>query len=268
MSALMAGAGAVMAPPRTPAAPTVDSSAAKVLALLDAFRTSKGVLGVTELAASASVPKSTAHRLLSIMIDSGFVRKVGSRYCLTERSFEIGSRVGSSGLPAVGLRRRAMPYLADMLARTRETVHLGALAGTDVLYLEKLYGHSDAPTPTAVGLRRPAHATALGKAMLAFASDDDRGALFSSPLPQYTERTASTPESLDAALARVREEGVARDRGELRPNLWCIAAPIIDHRTGSAIAAVSVCSTRGTDLERHVAPLRDVARHLERLVVA
>ncbi|MET7474594.1 IclR family transcriptional regulator [Streptomyces sp. NPDC005648] len=242
----------------------VDTSAAKVLVLLDAFRGPKGVLGVTELAAAVGVPKSTAHRLLSIMVEAGFVRKVGNRYCLTERLFEVGNRAGSPAIRSTGLRRRAMPYLTDLHAGGRDTVHLATLSGTDVLYLEKLFGHDAGSASTAVGVRRPAHATALGKAMLAYAPDTQARLLTGAPLRRFTSRTLHTGTQLERELERVRDERLAYDDGELQDGLQCIAVPILDASTGRAVAAVSVSSFRSRQLKRYAPQLLALARDLSR----
>ncbi|MFD4603824.1 IclR family transcriptional regulator [Streptomyces sp. NPDC058464] len=243
-----------------------DTSAAKVLVLLDAFRGPKAVLGVTELARAVGVPKSTAHRLLSIMVEAGFVRKDGPRYCLTERLFEVGNRAGSTAIRSTGLRRRAMPYLTELYAGTRDTVHLATLSGTDVLYLEKLFGHETGSSPTAVGTRRPAHSTALGKAMLAYAADDQVARVMDGPFRRFTVRTIHTAAQLEQQLDRVRGEGLAHDEGELRDGLHCIAAPILDPGTRTAVAAVSVCSVRAQSLKRHAPRLIAMARELSRAV--
>ncbi|MFJ6660319.1 IclR family transcriptional regulator [Streptomyces sp. NPDC091377] len=241
-----------------------DTSAAKVLVLLDAFRGPKTVLGVTELAHAVGVPKSTAHRLLAIMVDSGFVRKIGGRYGLTERLFEVGNRAGSSAIRSTGLRRRAMPYLTELHSGSRDTVHLATLSGTDVLYLEKLFGHSTGSSPTAVGTRWPAHATALGKAMLAHASDEQLAPVMAGPFQRFTARTVRSADRLERELTRVREEGLAYDEGELRDGMHCVAVPILDPETRTAVAAVSVCSLRTQSLKRHAPRLLAMARDLSR----
>lgn len=244
-----------------------DTSAAKVLVMLDAFRGPKTVLGVTELAHMVGVPKSTAHRLLSIMVEGGFVRKIGGRYCLTERLFEVGNRAGSSAIRSTGLRRRAMPYLTELYAGSQDTVHLATLSGTDVLYLEKLFGHNTGSSPTAVGARRPAHSTALGKAMLAHAPDGQVEAVMAGPFQRFTSRTIHSADRLEQDLARVREEGLAYDEGELRDGMHCVAVPILDPGTGTSVAAVSVCSFRPQSLKRYVPRLLSMARDLSRAAV-
>lgn len=241
------------------------SSAAKAFAILDEFAGPRTVLGVTELARAIGVPKSTAHRLLSVMVRSGYVRKVDGRYALTERVFELGNHVGSGPVRATGLRQRAMPFLSSLFVGTRETVHLATLAGTDVLYLEKLFGHNGAGCPTIVGTRRPAYATALGKAILAFSSDADVARALEGPFRQFTANTVPDAERLREELGRIHARGLAADHGEMRRDMYCIAAPILDQWTGRVLAAISVCSLTTRNLEaRFGDTLLDAAHGLSR----
>lgn len=198
------------------------------------------------------------------MVAGGFVRKVGNRYSLTERLFEVANRAGSPAIRSTGLRRRAMPYLTELQARSGDTVHLATLSGTDVLYLEKLFGHDTGSVATSVGARRPAHATALGKAMLAFSPDARDAFLARGPLPRFTCRTLHTEDRLARALERVRDEGLAHDDGELQESLWCAAVPILDPVTGTAVAAVSVSSFRARVGGRCATALLALSRDLSR----
>ena len=232
---------------------TSDSSAAKALLLIDAFAGPRSVLGVTELATRARLSKSTAHRLLTVLITQGFVRRAGDRYCLSEHLFEIGNHVRLCR--PNGLRHRAMPFLAELFAQTRQTIHLAVLRDTEVLYVEKLFGHDPAPCDTAIGARRPAYATALGKAMIAFSSPEIVDRNLSVRFKRITPFTIVHSSQLDHALDRVRNSGYATDHEEYQQGVTCLAAPIRDPRTGATIAGLSVCSMSSIDLERRFSRL-------------
>lgn len=227
----------------------VDTSAGKTLALLDAFSGPSKVLGVTELATRANVAKSTAHRLLTVLVSQGFLVRVGDRYSLTEHMFEIGNQ--TRPCRPGGIRERAMPYLTDLFAQSRQTVHLAVLSGTEVLYLEKLFGYDAPRCSTAVGGRKPAHVTALGKAMLAFSAPSALAATLAGPLHRYTARSLVSAEQIRRALGRVADDGVATDHEESQPGVFCVAAPVIDRQSGHAVAAISICSTSSAVHKRH-----------------
>jgi DNA-binding IclR family transcriptional regulator len=228
--------------------PTADSSAAKALSLINAFGGARSVLGVTELARQAGLPKSTAHRLLSVLMQHQFVRRVGERYCLSEHVFELGNFVLMCR--PNGLRQRATPYLAELFAHTRQTIHLAVLRDTDVLYVDKLFGHDAAKCDTAVGARKPAYATALGKAMLAYSPDTLVDRNMTADFKRFTPWTITGGAQLEHALDRVRSTGWAIDHEEYRRGVTCLAAAIRDPQTGNAIAGLSICSTSSHDLER------------------
>lgn len=225
-----------------------DGAAARVLRVLDAFVGAPSLLGLTQLAERAQLPKSTTHRLLATLTREGYVRRVDDRYSLANRAFEVGNSVLSAR--PNGLREIAMPYLIDLFNQTRQTVHLAILQGTEVLYLEKIFGHSTVRTGTAVGVRRPAHATALGKSMLAFApSEDILDQVTAAPLARYTSRTPATALELQKQLDEARACGYAVDRGEFTDRLACVAAPILDPQ-GYAVAAMSMSTTGGPEILR------------------
>ena len=238
-----------------------DTSAGKALALLDAFNISRAVLGVSELAELAHLPKSTAHRLLNVLVDSGYLQRVADQYSLSDRMFELGNHT-RLGRP-YGLRDRAMPFMAELFAQTRQTLHLAVLVDTDVLYVEKLFGHESLRRGTAVGRRRPAYATALGKAMLAFA--DQQPAEWSQRIRyrRYTAHTITSPDLMNRSLARVHDEGFATDSEESMLGVACLAVPILNRSNDRAIAALSLStSVNNTSARRYRQALTKAAEQL------
>src|SRR5699024_9524246 len=137
------------------------------MALLNAFGDdSMTGVGVSELARRADMPKSTACRLLASLQDSGAVERAGSAY-------RLGPMIRSLGEPPESelhgrLRAVLTPFLATLFELTRQTVHLAVLDGTDVVYLNKLYGHLAVRSPSRIGGRVPAYCTGVGKVLLAF----------------------------------------------------------------------------------------------------
>ncbi|WP_051054128.1 IclR family transcriptional regulator C-terminal domain-containing protein [Frankia sp. QA3] len=131
------------------------------------------------------------------------------------------------------LREHLLPHLLELHRLTDEAVHLGVLRDQGVLCVERLHGHRSAPLPVQVGGILPVHATALGKVLLAFADEalGDRA----DQLVRSTNRTILASRALDGELEDVRSLGFAVDRGEFRPNIGCLAAPVcgpVHHRAG------------------------------------
>lgn len=232
--------------------PPARTAAGKTLDVLSAFAGPRSVLGVSEVAALADLPKSTAFRLLTTMSEHGFVKREGARYRLGEHMFELGSRA----LQQRSLRDRAIPHLAELHRATLETVHLAVLAGTELLCIEKVFGFNAAPHPTAVGTRLPVTCTALGKAILSRSDGALIDDILSNRVVRMTPRSLPTPEAINRDLHRARETGIALERGEFCENYACVAAPIINRSTGQAVAAISIsASTARFNPSRFAAPI-------------
>ncbi|MFH0178740.1 IclR family transcriptional regulator [Streptomyces cacaoi] len=236
----------------------VDKAISLLVALGD--RTS-GATGVSELARRAQLNKSTAFRVLGMLERNGVVERDGTDYRLGERLHHLGRAVYGPG--AEGVRDVLLPFLADLYELTRETVHLAVLHGTHVVYLAKLYGHHPAPVPSRIGGRLPAHATAVGKALLAYDSDAAEQAL-SGPLGRFTDRTITDLDALAVELDAIRRIGVSFDDEEYQPGLACVAVPVLS-RGGRAVAALSVAGRRGqVDTRRLSTHVRRVAADASR----
>jgi DNA-binding IclR family transcriptional regulator len=230
--------------PATGVAPARDyglalgTSVGKALAVLDSFRGGGALLGVSQVAERAHIPKSTAHRLLSVLVDHGYVNRVDARYQLGRAAFELGNMVAECR--PRNLRSIAIPYMTDLHRTHDATVHLAVLDAMDVLYVEKIYGHNGVDVPSQIGGRVPALCTALGKAMLAFSDDATVAHALSFRVPRLTVKTMTNPSILRAALTRARELGVAHDNEGSSLGVHCIAAPIMRRSTSEVLGAISM----------------------------
>ncbi len=221
--------------PRRPtyAAPAVEAA----LSILETLGTVHS-MGVTELARKLNLSKSSVYRLLATLVCRGYVEKnlQTDRYQLTYRLFAVGSPAADR----FGLREAAHPIMERLAAETGETVNLGVLDGTRVVNLHKVESRHLLRMHMEVGGGVPAHATALGKVLLAalrpFEVAERLGA---QRLTRQTRRTIGDRPSLRRTLARIRAQGFAIDDEECSLGLRCVAAPILDHR-GSAVAALSL----------------------------
>ncbi len=198
----------------------------KAFRLLDELESAGRPLGVSEMARRTGIAKSSVHRVLNIIELTGKVERVPG-------GFSVHRPLPHVDADRVNLRDVVLPTLLDLYELTHETVHLGVLAGTEVLCAEKLAGHRSIRLPSRVGSTLPGHCTATGKVLLAY-----------STMPKQSEFRAFTPSTitdqaaLQLELARVRRQGVGIDRAELRPGVVCVAAPVFgaDRRPMCAIS--------------------------------
>lgn len=213
----------------------LDTVLGKALAILDAFTADDRELGFAELQRRTKLPKSTCHRVLSELVNSGLLTRRGSRYRLSTRLFALGMRVSTE----LSLIEVSTPFLEDLYERTHETVHLGVREGIDVVYIAKIGGHRQAAAPSRIGGRMPLHCTALGKALLANESSEFRASIIEAGLPRFSPRTITNGRVLATQLEAIAENGVAFEYEESAVGIACVAAPITD-ADGSVVAAVSI----------------------------
>lgn len=234
----------------------------KAISLLTAFNTTAGSATLTELARVAGVPKSTAHRLLGVLRDAGLIDRDGMDWYLRTPMLRLGTLAlrGGAGV----LREVALPHLSELYELTHENVHLGVLDGTEVVYLDKIYGHHSTSTPSRVGSRLYAHTSGLGKAILSRSGREPIRRVLESGLRPATVHLITLPGLFLRQLETARHEGVAFDREECREGLVCVAAPIIG-ASGRAVAAISVAgSARTLKIDQIAGAVRDAAAEVSR----
>jgi IclR family transcriptional regulator, acetate operon repressor len=235
-------------------------TAARLASLLSAFRPGDDALGVSELARRTGVPKSSVHRLTGHLLAQGLLEREGTGVRLGLKLFEIGQLATRQR----GLVDAARPYLADLREATRNTAHLAVLQGTEVVYLDIVRG-PDAPNlPSRIGGRFPAHATAVGKAILAFSADSVLETVLATGLPRIGPRSITAPGLLRKNLTKVRAEGLAFEREESGAGVICVASPLLDG-SGRARAAISISGWSNRVRAERVAPaVRTTALTLSR----
>lgn len=207
----------------------------KGLSVLETLATQPNISGVTELAKFLGVTKSNAHRLLQTLAAQGYVRNIdrSGKYELTLKLWELGALV----IDRLDLKSVGREYVESLCEVTSESVHLSMLEGTEVVYIDKAESSHAVRAYSRVGGRAPAHCVATGKSMLAYAPPALVNAVCLELVPQ-TPATITSPSELLKELEQVRLCGHALNRGEWRPGVWGIAAPIWD-------ASAKVCGAIG-----------------------
>lgn len=210
----------------------------RAVAILNTFSVDEPELGVTELAERVGLHKSTVHRFMVNLEASGLVERSPrtGRYRLGLHIFELGGLV----MQQMNLWDEALPFLESLVRDTGETGHLAVLDGGEAIYIERVEARRALRVPSAIGRGYPAHATNLGKVLLADLPAErvaeivaDRG------LASYTARTITDPTHLDAELERIRGCGYAVDNEEYDEGLRCIGAGVRDH-SGHVVAALGI----------------------------
>lgn len=193
-------------------------------------------MGVSELARRVGIAKSTAHRLLNLLVAERFVRRAHhGRYALGFALWELGSRM----VAGLDLREVAHPTLEWLRNETQEAVHLAILDGAEVVYIDRFESPATLQLFRRVGYRMPAHATSSGKAIVAFSPLPVVERVLASGLKRLTPNTIASKKALLAELARIRARGYVVSLGESEIGVSSIAAPILG-QDGRPVGAVSV----------------------------
>ena len=214
-------------------------SVKRSLEIVEVLAESKESLGVTQISKMTGLSKTTAFRLLSTLIEAGYVQK---RY--GESSYQLSMKflkISSSILEQQDIRSIAGPYIKDLSDRCKEIVHLAVMDVNEVVYIEKMESSQHVMRIFSnVGTRSPVHCTGLGKVFLSGLTDGEVEKIIAQKgLRRYTENTITNIDDLKKELALIRESGYAFDRMEHEIGVWCVAAPIFD-RCGGIVAAISI----------------------------
>jgi DNA-binding IclR family transcriptional regulator len=193
-------------------------------------------LGVVDLAGELGLPKGTVHGLLRTLQHVGFVEQdpETGKYGLGAALLHMGS----SYLDGNELRTRALNWSDSLAGRSQEEVRIGTLHDSQVLVVHHVFRPDDSLQTLDVGSLLPAHATALGKVLLAY-HPYVAAELVKQGLPSFTFATICDRERLDRELQRVRDRGWASEIGELTPAQVSLAAPITD-RSGVTVGAMAI----------------------------
>lgn len=237
-------------------------SVERAVRLLDILASSDA--GISQLARASGLHKATVHRLMRTLQGLGLVElgPDGTRYRLGLRLLELGGRV----LSRLDMRDVARPYLADLRDRTRLTVHMAVLDGTEVVYIEKLNAPANLRMASFVGTRSPAYCTALGKAILAaLPADEAESVLSRTRLQPRTPNTITDPAALRRELELTRMRGYAIDNVENEEGIRCVGAPVYGH-TGRVAASISASGPVFSATEERIGELAELVCETSRKI--
>ena len=197
----------------------------------------QGAATIQEVATKLDLTYPTVHRLISVLIEQGYLRAgEGRGLTLGRKLIELGFVAHSR----MDLVQEARPILQNLAAQTLDTVHLAQREGMEVFYLDKLPGVRAVQISSRIGGRKPVISTGVGKALLLDESASDW-------LGLYKAEGHRLPKGVDAGLwlatmAEYQAQGFSYDLGEDEAVIRCVAAPLRD-ASGQIIAAISVSST-------------------------
>jgi IclR family KDG regulon transcriptional repressor len=220
-----------------PKQPESVAAVLKVFAILQALA-ERNETGISELSVRLAMPRATVYRFLQTMKTLGYVRQEpdSERYGLTMKVFELGTKALQYP-DLVELAKHHMQTLSDL---TGETIHLGMLIDSEIIYVHKVDSRHMLGMYSRVGRRAPIHCTAIGKCLLAWESPERRDhVLAGAEFKKFREKTIVTREAFIEELDRTRAQRFGQDREEFDDHIRCVGVPIFD-RLNQAVAGLSI----------------------------
>jgi DNA-binding IclR family transcriptional regulator len=216
-----------------------DTPILRLVALLERVASKDQLFSLQALVDDTGLPKPTVHRMLQQLEGAGLLRREGDG-----RHYGTGVRLRRLAENLLlndtlhGARHAVLRNLVDQIG---ESCNITALAGSEVIYLDRV----ETPAPLRFylhpGSRVPVHCSASGKVFLAQMSPAQRRRLLAAaPLQKYTPSTLTDVEQIDRQLQQVRRDGYALDREEFLPGLVCVAVRV-PPATGGARALSNLC---------------------------
>jgi DNA-binding IclR family transcriptional regulator len=236
----------------------------RMMSLLGALGRHATPVNLKQLATETHLHPSTAHRILSVMVDNRLVDRIEpGTYRLGIRLLELGSLVKSR----ISVRQEALPHMQQLHQALGETVNLSVRHDDEVVYIERTSGNgSMMRVVQIIGARAPLHITAVGKIFLAEDGPDKcTDYVRRTGLPRYTDNTVTDAEALAREIEKIRRQGYAVDDEEAEKGVSCIGAGIFNDE-GRLVAGLSVSAPSDRLDKAWSAQVRQTAEQISRAI--
>jgi IclR family transcriptional regulator, pca regulon regulatory protein len=222
---------------------------AKGLAVIRAFARDHAALSLSDVARTAGIPAATARRCLLTLEELGYVTRSGRDFLLRPKVLELGAAY----LESMNIEQITKTHLEELARKTADSAALCVLDGTDIVYLARASVRTLLRLEAHVGSRFPAHATSLGRVLLAGLGPERLDHYFeTAQLEVLTERTVTDPAKLRGLIEECRRLGYAAVEDELAYGVIALAVPVFDHRHRVVAALNSSSHSRRTTRTRLV----------------
>lgn len=217
------------------------TSVERALSILELLASKQKGVSTSDIGRFARVPKSSTSYLLRTLVKRGYVsRDEAGLHTLGIKVLSLAGQV----MQNMPLRTLALPYLHDIVERTRFGAHLAILDRGEAVYVERVEGPGFIKMATWVGRRMVPHVTAVGKALISQLDQDTVKSLFEQHnIKPHTANTITSLPRLLAELKQIRLRGYAIDDEESSDRVRCVAAPV--KANGEVIAAIGISGTVG-----------------------
>jgi IclR family pca regulon transcriptional regulator len=238
---------------------------AKGIAVIRAFTRGHPAPTLSDIARSAGIPAATARRCLLTLEDLGYVTRHGRSFLLRPKVLELGAAY----LDSMDVEHLTKNHLEELARRTGDSAAMSVLDGNDIVYIARASVRTLLRLEAHVGSRFPAHATSMGRVLLAGLSPERLQHYFDTArLEALTDRTVCDREALRTLIEECRRSGYAAVADELAYGVVALAVPVLD-QSGRVVAALNSSSHSGkTTRARLVKDRLGMLRQLSRQISA
>ncbi len=210
----------------------------KAFSVLEAVSANAAPASMSEIIRITGMTKPTAHRIVNLLMDIGFVERdsTGAGFIEGVNLVDLAHRTLAAAAPR-SLRRSILQGLSD---ETGETSNYGVLSGGEVIYLDRVEAKWPLGLRFDAGSRVPAHCTAIGKLLLSRLPEEQSALLLQNmPYARYTDNTLTSAAALSKALAKIRKDEIGTDNEEFVHGVVCVAVPVI-RKDGQCIGGIAI----------------------------
>jgi DNA-binding IclR family transcriptional regulator len=230
--------------------PEMIQSIARASSIMECIAESNNSISITELSKKVDLHKSTVHRILSTLIELGYVKQNPSnnQYEMTIKMFEIGT----SAIKQNDLITLVKPHLEKLRDVSGEAIHLVVPDKTDIVYVDKVESNQTLRMHSVIGRRSPMYCTAVGKAILSYRSEKEVDEFWDKIEPvQHTEHTLTKLSDFKDELSQIRVTGISYDNEEHEKDIRCVGTALIDY-SGSVVGAISISGPIHRMTDEHI----------------
>ncbi|ATA21721.1 IclR family transcriptional regulator [Gibbsiella quercinecans] len=234
----------------------------RAMSILKVVAHSREGVGLTDLCKTIGLHSSTTFHIAKTLVNIGLLRQdsESKRYRVGVQLFSLAT----GAFDEVELLSLASPFLRTLAESTGESSHLAVYAGAlNVVIIDRVAGSASLQLTERIGTARPAHATAIGKVLMAgFPPEQLEASLSDCVLDAVTPKTITDVATLRQTIEDVKRDKIAFDDGEFDTEVRCLASPVFDFR-GRMVAAIGISApiwrlnmkqiNDNTELVKHVA---------------
>lgn len=219
------------------------------LQILKLFSPAKPVWGITDIATTLKLSKSTVSRITSDLVEEGYLEKTRNKYRLGFSLLALSGVITSH----LEIHKESSDTLKSLVHKLGETAHIAILEDLEITYLHKIECQNPVRLFTNIGKKNPPTCTGSGKILLAYQPETALQELIDRGLPLMGPKSITDPQKLIMELQNVRKNGYSICIDEMQEGIISIGAAIRDY-TNEVVAAVSIVGPKQRGIGKDASP--------------